>query len=246
MYFHQICLSEDPNFEIPASLKPTIQDTRSLFSDFRYKLWGSENLRDFISKNFSDDVLAAYDSLKPLAYKADLGRYCLMYLYGGWYADLTLKFLNKLSFNDSVNLLYFHDFGIGPPGPNSFLTSCQNGLIYAKPNHKVFERCIEIVVKHCAIRYYGLSSTCPTGPMVFGKALVEFTPDYGILPGYFMALTPMHDQRNLAYVSGSGEIVALHKSSWHKEMPAGGDLSAFGLSGTNNYNQLYRDRDIYR
>ena len=59
------------------------------------------------------DVLNAFDMLKPLAYKADLARYCLIYKLGGWYADISLKPVVGLSIDDSIDFVYFYDFGSG-------------------------------------------------------------------------------------------------------------------------------------
>ena len=55
----------------------------------------------------------------------------------------------------------------------------------------------------------------------------------------------MHSQRNLAYVMPRGNIVAFHKTTWHPSSPRGGNFSAFGLQGTNNYNRLWESREVY-
>ena len=38
--------------------------------------------REFIAKNFPEEVLNAFDELTPGAYKSDLFRYCFMYIMG--------------------------------------------------------------------------------------------------------------------------------------------------------------------
>ena len=243
--FHQIFLSDVPGERLPKELQGVVSQNQSFFPDFDRYLWCASDLRDCLATHFSSEILRAYDTLKPLAYKADLARYCLMYLTGGWYADLSLKLLTRINCDQSVNMIYFHDFGLGPPGPSSFLLACQNGLFYAKAKHPILERCIERIVRHCEQKYYGLNSTCPTGPMVFGRSISEFTPDETILPGYFMALTPNHDQKNLAYVDLTGNIIAFHKSVWHPSRPQGGNFEVFGLKGSNNYNRMWVAKDIY-
>jgi hypothetical protein len=44
--------------------------------------------RDFLRDHFGSEVTAAFDSLRPGAYKADLWRYCVLYRLGGAYLDV--------------------------------------------------------------------------------------------------------------------------------------------------------------
>ena len=243
--FHQIFLSLDSREELPFLLHRVSTEARDLFRDFDYCLWRNAAIREFLAMYYGQDVLKAYDLLKPLAFKADLARYCILHHYGGWYADLTLKILEFVPLDQSIEMIYFHDFGLGPPAPSSFLAACQNGFFFAKAGHPVLEKCIKTVLENCRQRFYGLNSTCPTGPMVFGKAILAYGPSPNLMPGYFMPLTPMHSQRNLAYVMPRGNIVAFHKTTWHPSMPLGGNFSAFGLQGTNNYNRMWERREVY-
>ena len=243
--FHQIFLSLDFHEELPLLLHRVSTEARDLFRDFDYCLWRNDAICEFLATHYGQDVLKAYEQLKPLAFKADLARYCILHHYGGWYADLSLKILEFVPLDRSIEMIYFHDFGLGPPAPSSFLAACQNGFFFAKAGHPVLEGCIKTVLENCRQRFYGLNSTCPTGPMVFGKAILAYGPSPHLMPGYFMPLTPMHSQRNLAYVMPRGNIVAFHKTTWHPSMPLGGNFSAFGLQGTNNYNRMWERREVY-
>ena len=69
--------------ELPASLEEASRISRSNLSSFSYKRWNNQSLRDFIATSFPADVVNAYDVLKPLSYKADLGRFCLLYVFFG-------------------------------------------------------------------------------------------------------------------------------------------------------------------
>ena len=51
--------------------------------DCIHYLFHDAECRAFISREFPDDVLYAYDHLIPTAFKADLWRYCVLYKYGG-------------------------------------------------------------------------------------------------------------------------------------------------------------------
>jgi hypothetical protein len=54
-----------------------------------------------------------------------------------------------------------------------------------------------------------------------------------------MELTPGHEEKNSAFVLPDGMILA-----WRKRAQ-GGDLSALGVSGSNNYNEAWKARQIY-
>ena len=64
--------------------------------EFNHYLYDDKMCREFIKQNFSDDVLYVFDKLKPGAYKADLWRYCILYINGGIYIDIKFKCNEKL------------------------------------------------------------------------------------------------------------------------------------------------------
>src|SRR6056300_1410646 len=77
------------------------EDTLKLNPDFKIYYYSDKDSRDLIKNNFNDDTLDAYDTLIPGAYKADLFRYCIMYLNGRIYSDLTQRFTTP--FKDFIN-----------------------------------------------------------------------------------------------------------------------------------------------
>lgn len=46
--------------------------------------------------HFPSEVLEAFDILIPGAFKADLFRYCVLFIYGGVYADVDMLLKTKL------------------------------------------------------------------------------------------------------------------------------------------------------
>ena len=56
--------------------------------EFKFHLYDDEMCEDFIKKNFDKDVLFAFHNLIPGAFKADLWRYCILYINGGIYVDI--------------------------------------------------------------------------------------------------------------------------------------------------------------
>lgn len=236
----QIFIS-DHHAEPPELLRAAIASVQQCFGAYAYVRHNGESLRAFLEECFDREVVAAYDKLRPYAYKADLGRYCLLYQHGGWYADISIQMRQPVgAVAADVELVYFFDLGDGVvPGRSLFDVS--NSLMYAKPRHGVMERAIRQVVQHCKDEYYGPSIYCPTGPSVLGSAIAAEPRSPRHVSGHLMALTPNHSRRNLSFVLPDGQILALFKKGW---LPPGEVL--FGKrEGTNNYADLWAQRRVY-
>ena len=231
----------DGHGDPPELLAPAIASVQQCFGTYRYTRHNGESLRAFLEQAFDAEVVAAYDKLRPYAYKADLGRYCLLYQHGGWYADISILMRQPVgAIGADVELVYFFDVGDGVvPGRRLFDVS--NALLYAQPRHAVLEQAIEAVLRHCRDEYYGSSIYCPTGPTVLGSASAGQPRSPRHVSGHLMPLTPFHPRRNLSFVLPDGQILALFKKGW---MPPGEVL--FGRrEGTNNYADLWAQRQVY-
>ena len=55
--------------------------------EFNYFFYNNQMCNDFIKNNFDENVYKAYSMLPMPVMKADLWRYCIIYKYGGIYAD---------------------------------------------------------------------------------------------------------------------------------------------------------------
>lgn len=226
---------------LPSPLVEMQKMHREVYASHNYFLYGMRDLRQFLCAKFSAQVVRAFDSLRPFAYKADLGRYCLIYHFGGWYSDITLKPVLLYEPEVEASLIYFYDHG---NGSNQSIHGCQNGLFYARKGHPLMAACIEQIIRHCEAKYYGPNPLSPTGPNLFGNKVVNFTPADGVYYGYFMPLTAGFKKLNRAYVSPEGDIVAWHKTSWNRNS-FNGSLASFGAKGVNNYLKMWLDHDVY-
>lgn len=57
-------------------------------SGWDYSFYTDEDAAKFLTENFPPEVREAYDALVPGAYKADLFRYCVLFIFGGVYSDV--------------------------------------------------------------------------------------------------------------------------------------------------------------
>ena len=243
MNVFQILITDDP-IE-PCDLSPPLliamQSVKDCFSHGTHRFLQRPEIESFLIKHFDRDVLDLFRGLVPYAYKADLARYCLLYVYGGWYVDLTLKMLTSLRVNDEIDMIVFADRGC--------MSMCQpwavqNGLIYSKPRNPIFLRVIERISANRKRNYYGTSPLCPTGPNCFGIEVASDVSEMNITKGFFQPLTPTFSFNNLMYIAQSGQFIAQHRTSWMSGSQ-GGDLNAINISGVNNYKELWLAREIY-
>jgi mannosyltransferase OCH1-like enzyme len=181
-------------------------------------------------------LVEVYDGLVPFAYKSDLGRLCILYAFGGWYIDVSIRLQNPRPLSTNAASIFFRDL-------NKFTQSSWaviNGLVYSEANNPVFLSAIEMIIQNYKNRYYGMTPFCPTGPNLFGRAIAK----HGLTPrmsfGDYVEMTPQHAHKNFAFLLPNGEIFAYPKSS------GPGDLQQLGLKTGNNYVDLWKRKEIYR
>ena len=235
MQISQIFLSSDPNEKLSPFLEHATGTIDACFPDAEHVIYNNDSLRAFIADNYKEEVLWAYDCLQPFAYKADLGRYCLLNKIGGWYFDVGIRAFNAIELADRIEFLAFRDIQ-----RFSFTSwACSIGILYSRPENEALQFAIDMIVANCTQQYYGITPLCPTGPALLGKALASHGSDVNFVYGDYLELTPTHGQKNRAFVLPDGTI-----AGWGK--PAGGgDLLGLGAKSTNNYNELWQRRRIY-
>jgi hypothetical protein len=232
---HSIYLTRDLSDKVtclPSKIVRNIDSFKDCHPELEHQLYNLELGRQFIKLHFDTDILSAFDSLRPLAYKADLLRYCLLYESGGIYADLSLYFHSStLAFDKNAKIFVYRDgFSRAP-----WIAS--NSLIVTQPQMQVFESCIKKIVEHVNNDYYGTNALCPTGPNLFGAMLPQTTPLFEIASGEVIKINRSSGHA-YAFLNAPGDVVAF-------SVKAGPGLSSLGAHLTDNYNDYYNDREIY-
>lgn len=227
----QIYITDDLT-GVPPLLKQKTDTVKAAFPDHDYMLYSGETLRAFIEREFDRDVLDAFDTLKPYAYKSDLGRYCLLLKKGGWYFDISIHVACNVTVADDTRLIVFREANLAVGTPWAVTT----GILYSAPNNAAFQKAIDIVVGNCRSKYYGINPLCPTGPNAFGEAIAATREKEGLIVGDTLDLTPTHPTKNRASVLPDGTIFAWHKAS---------TLVSLSEIGTNDYNHFWHNRTAY-
>ena len=244
MHVFQVLITEAPID--PCDLSPPVllamQSVKDCFSDATHHLVQRPEIESFLVHHFDRDVLNLFRSLIPYAYQSDLVRYCLLYIHGGWYVDLTLKMLTSVRVADHIDMIVFADRGC--------LSMCQpwaiqNGLIFSKPGNPIFLHLIKRIANYRSRNYLGISPLCPTGLNCFGIEVAAEESPMNIVKGVFQPLTPTLSFNNLMYLAQSGQLIAQHRTSWMTGSQ-GGDFAATQLPGVNNYKDLWAKGKVYR
>lgn len=234
MNISQIFLS-DAGDELSPFLEYATGTVKGAFPDADHTVYTKETLRQFIADNYDADVLWAYDCLKPYSYKADLGRFCLLNKLGGWYMDIAVRMANPVEIGPQIKWLAFRDIQ-----RFSFTSwACATTVLYSQPDNPALVTAINLIVKNCHEKYYGITPLCPTGPTLLGQALAINGSQPDFVYGDYLELTPAYEQKNRAFVLPDGTIMAWSKPS------GGGDLTGVGAKGVNNYNELWAQRNVY-
>jgi mannosyltransferase OCH1-like enzyme len=151
-----------------------IADTWKIHNpEYTYQLFDDTDAGEFIKDNFDDDVYDAFSKLKIGAFKADLFRYCVLYINGGVYADIDTICMNNLGsfLNNNIEFATPIDFNTNPSWGTYNLF---NAFIASIPRHPILLDCINRVVYNVKNNIKPASSVDLTGPGVLGRATNVF------------------------------------------------------------------------
>jgi len=87
--------------------KEVIDNIQEYAPEYQHNILDDNDCIHFLQKYFNNKVLNTFNELKMGAHKADLIRYCLLYIYGGVYIDIKTELVKPLNtlFKDP-NTLY--------------------------------------------------------------------------------------------------------------------------------------------
>jgi len=148
---------------LPERMKKAVEHLKRMHPRFEHHLFDDDDCREFIAKNFNADVLNAFDRLIPGAYKADLWRYCILYIHGGIYVDIKYDCINSFRFIELTEREHWV-FDINK-------NDVYNALIVSMPKNELLLRCINQIVENVKNNYYGNSCIDPTGPGLVGRLM---------------------------------------------------------------------------
>jgi mannosyltransferase OCH1-like enzyme len=207
------------------------------------KWYSKEDCNNFMKEQMGSDILECYNALKPMAFKADLFRLCVLYLYGGVYAD-----------SHTTPYISIRDMMKGCVGDNLFISvldnkqsgsGIHNGIIITEPKHPFIKQYIDSIVENVKNRRYTDHLLAVTGPICFSRSVnkvlgrninTEFVKGWNRFDSlsfylYELKWGPMQ------YVYKEGKVILSKK---HCLLTYIMDKMKSG-----NYATLWRDKNIY-
>ena len=134
--------------------------------EFTYHLYNDNMCRKFIKRHFPMNVMHAFDKLIPGAYKADLWRYCVLYIHGGIYLDIKYGCINNFKLIELINKEHFVK-----DQPLNGVNGVYQALMIHKPYSEILHNCIATVINNVNNNYYGKNALMVTGPHMISKCI---------------------------------------------------------------------------
>lgn len=170
--------------KLPNGMLENLKFNQLINPEFNFIIYDDNDCINFIKSNFSIDVFYAFNKLIPGAYKADLWRYCILYIYGGIYMDIKFKCINNFKLINLVNSEYFPTDVTLKEYQNEPYKAVYNGFIISKPKNGKLLQAINQIVFNVNNNYYGLSPLDITGPVLFGSFFTNYEKQYSLLKRY--------------------------------------------------------------
>jgi mannosyltransferase OCH1-like enzyme len=224
---HKIIICDDGKIpEFSPGMKKALETFYRMNPGYIVKIYSGDDCVEYIKKHFDEEVLEAYHTLKPYAYKCDFIRHHILYNEGGWYSDIRQVCLQPLDNLNDLNKEYYTSVDC-PPNQMCMYTA----FIGSVPKHPISKKMMDLVMWNVRQRHYGLDCLCPTGPGAYMNAAIDYIRKF---PEKCIVGRHMSDE----HVAFDGPVVKCKYND-----AGGGDNS--DLLGTNDYGHMWRSKDIY-
>lgn len=153
--------------DLPVKMQQSVNKLKTNHPEFTHYLYDDAMCRGFIKTHFDKKVVDAFDTLRPGAYKADLWRYCILYIMGGVYLDIKYQCVNGFSLNQLLDREYFV---LDRPGWwKKGQIGIYNGVMVCAKNNPLLLTAINKIVENVKNKDYGMNILYPTGPGLLGE-----------------------------------------------------------------------------
>jgi mannosyltransferase OCH1-like enzyme len=212
--------------DLPEKMRECVERLKSKNPDFEHHLFDANDRIEFIKTHFDADVLKAYNKIIPGAFKADLWRYCVLYINGGVYLDIKYSNVDDFNLIEFANDEYFirdiKDSGGG----------VYNACMICKPGNKILREAIDKIVENARNEHYGNSCLYPTGPML----LVSCFKQEDLLKMDSNGLGICKHNENTSICLKGKPILTVYDEYYKQDL---------NKNGQKHYNDLWVDKAIY-
>ena len=222
---HQIWITEN-NQPPPEYIIKKMEKVKNIYDDYEYKLYNNQSIISLLKANFSKNVLLAYSKCNAYAFKADLVRYCILYLYGGYYFDSAVcpefKFECDFNFMPNGGLVIIDEESI------KLLDNCF--MYFHAPKHHFLKQAIDQCVENILNHRYGRHPLDITSPMMLN--------DLNHFDIKKLDLTIIDNRKT----------IFINERLWlkYKKSIYSSNLKGLGAQGTNSYEELWFKKEMFK
>ena len=225
---HKIIIVDEGNIPtMPEGMKKALESWYRMNPDYKVKIYSGEDCVEYIKTHFDDEVLKAYNTLKPYSYKCDLMRHLILYNEGGWYSDIRQVCLEPLNTLSNLNREYYTSLDC-PPNQMCMYTA----FIGSVKEHPISKKMIDLLLWNVKQRHYGIDCLYPTGPGAYMNSAIDYVRAYPE-----KCVIGQHTSDEHVVFGGTRVLKCKYNSA------KGADNSDLG--GTNDYGVMWRNRDVY-
>jgi hypothetical protein len=213
--------------DMPEGMKKALETWYSMNPGYKVKLYSGKDCEAYIQEHFDEEILDAYRTLKPYAYKSDLMRQLILYKEGGWYSDIRQVCLEPLDIINNMNHEYYTSVDC-PPNQ----LCMYNAFIGSVKEHPISKKMIDLLIWNVKQRHYGIDCLYPTGPGAYMNAAIDY-----VRANFGKCMIGQHTSDEHV-VFGDKRILKCKYNN-----AKGADNS--DIEGTNDYGVMWRERRVY-
>ena len=221
-----------PTKNLPKNMQWVVNQIKKTHPKFEHFIYDDNDCRQFIKSHFGMEVLWAFDRLKPGAYKADLWRYCIMYIKGGIYLDIKMCPVNGFRFDYILkNDWYCNDVGL--------IKGIWQGILVSRPKNPLYKYLIETILDNVKNEFYGSNSLEISGPnMMYNlikKLRITIPTPFDIQKFVNTKTTTILDRRYKVGICLKDDVCLLEYDEYRDEC----------LRTGIHYDKAWKNRDVY-
>lgn len=120
--------------------KDVYENIKKYAPEYNHIIMDDNDIILLLNTYYNDNVVDTFNSLKNGAHKADLARYCILYIYGGLYMDIKVELIKPLSeiFNKGEDVFYSVE--------SNHSDHIHQGILKSPPNNNLFLSLIDYIV----------------------------------------------------------------------------------------------------
>ena len=229
---------------LPNAMEKAMESWKVLNPKYSYVFFDNEMCLNFIKEHFNSDVVTSFNCLVPGAFKADLFRYCFLYVNGGVYVDVDNVCLVPLDdfLNEDDSFVSVKDNSFGNQG------LIYNSFIACEKDNPVIKKTIDLIVYNTLNNVYPSSGNRMADILgICGPRCLAIALNNHINNPIFQDFTTGTKTKNkfkfrlLDVINDFKEITHIKT----EENQAVIKVKYVGYQTKNNYATLFNERKVY-